>query len=458
MRTIGTRLTTYYAVAATVSAALLFLAGYLLLEDRLIHGLDQLNRAEYQQLRTRLGADYATLGPAVIDQRIHETAEAGSALFFINVDEPNSGMIFYSLNLHRQAIPDVKGSQTYLATMPRIGELRVSEFVMKPFDVTIATPTAQVREGMRSYVVVCALLLLVMLLVSVLLGRRLSKVILKPLNFIRETASRIGSDNLSERIPVADHDDELSDLALLLNRMFDRLEVAFEQIKRFSADASHELKTPLSLIRLHAEKLLNDGTLTPAAIDAVVVQLGEVARLNQIIEEMLFLSRAEAGAVQLQLVAQDPSAMLASFEQDAIALAEHRGCRFAMMSSGTGTVSFDERLLRQLWLNLLTNALNVSPPGGLVAMSSRLEDRAWTVEICDDGPGLEPHQLNQMFDRFKQFGTHSANEQGTGLGLAICRSIVDLHGGRIAVSRRSDGLGLRVAVTLDHTPIDEGGS
>jgi len=455
VKTIGTRLTTYYAVAATVSAALLFFAGYVLLENRLIHGLDQLNRSEFQQLRTRLGSDYATLGPAVIDQRIHETAEAGSALFFINVDEPNSGMVFYSQNLHRQAIPDVKGSQTYLATMPRIGELRVSEFVMKPFDVTIATPTAQVRDSMRGYFIVCALLLLVMLLVSLLLGRQISKVILEPLIFIRETASRIGSDNLRDRIPVSEHEDELSDLAQLLNRMFDRLEVAFEQIKRFSADASHELKTPLSLIRLHAEKLLNDGTLTPNAIDAVVVQLGEVARLNQIIEEMLFLSRAEAGAVQLQLVAQDPSPMLASFEQDAIALAEHRGCRFALVSTGEGTVAYDERWLRQLWLNLLTNALNASPPGCLVSMSSRFEPQSWVVEICDEGPGLEPDQLAQMFDRFKQFGSASANDQGTGLGLAICRSIVDLHGGRIAVSRRSDGTGLRVAVTIDQMPIDE---
>lgn len=292
-----------------------------------------------------------------------------------------------------------------------------------------------------------------MLLVSLLLGRQISKVILEPLIFIRETASRIGSDNLRDRIPVSEHEDELSDLAQLLNRMFDRLEVAFEQIKRFSADASHELKTPLSLIRLHAEKLLNDGTLTPNAIDAVVVQLGEVARLNQIIEEMLFLSRAEAGAVQLQLVAQDPSPMLASFEQDAIALAEHRGCRFALVSTGGGKVAYDGRWLRQLWLNLLTNALNASPPGGLVSMSSRFEPHSWVVEICDEGPGLEPDQLAQMFDRFKQFGSASANDQGTGLGLAICQSIVDLHGGRISVSRRSNGTGLRFAIMLDRPPI-----
>ena len=452
MRTIGTRLTSYYAVAATVSAALLFFAGYILLESRLIHGLDQLNRAEFQQLRTRLGSDYATLSPAVIDRRIHETAEAGSALFFINVDEPHSGMVFYSQNLHRQPIPDVKGSQTYLTTMPDIGELRVSEFVMNPFDVTIGTPTAQVREGMRSYIVVCGVLLVVMLLVSLLLGRRLSKVILQPLTFIRETASRIGSDSLGERIPVHDHEDELTDLARLLNLMFDRLEISFEQIKRFAADASHELKTPLSLIRLHGEKMLNDGSLNPNAVDAVVVQLGEVARLNQIIEEMLFLSRAEAGAVPLQLVEQDPSALLTSFAQDATVLAEHRSCRFELARQGTGTVAFDARWLRQVWLNLLANALDASPQGGLVLMSSNIDAGSWTTEIGDQGPGLDIDQLPRMFDRFQRFGRVAEDDRGTGLGLAICRSIVDLHGGTIEVSRQTQGTGLRVAVTLDRTP------
>ena len=98
---------------------------------------------------------------------------------------------------------------------------------------------------------------------------------LRPVRLIRQTAMHIGSDNLSERIPVPQVKDEISDLASLLNQMFDRIEAGFNQVRRFTADASHELKTPLSLVRLHAEKLLVDGGLAPAHQEAVLVQVGD---------------------------------------------------------------------------------------------------------------------------------------------------------------------------------------
>jgi two-component system heavy metal sensor histidine kinase CusS len=133
-----------------------------------------------------------------------------------------------------------------------------------------------------------------MVAVSVAIGFGLSRLALRPVRLIRETARRIGSDNLSERIAVANVRDEISDLAQLLNLMFDRLEKSFQQIRRFTAEASHELKTPLSLIRLQAEKLLVQGRLDADDEESVHMQLEEVSRLSQIIEELLFLSRAEA--------------------------------------------------------------------------------------------------------------------------------------------------------------------
>jgi len=150
MKSIGARLTIFYAGAATVTAAALFLAGYLLLENRLINDLDALNAAEFGQLQVRLGKDYASLTPKIIDERIRESADAASALFFINVDEPRSGMVFYSHNLNHRPIPDVKGQHIYNVELPGIGEIRAGEFVMKPFDVTVATPMRQVRESMRN--------------------------------------------------------------------------------------------------------------------------------------------------------------------------------------------------------------------------------------------------------------------------------------------------------------------
>ncbi len=144
-----------------------------------------------------------------------------------------------------------------------------------------------------------------MMFASSIVGVAMARIILRPLAYISETANRIGSDNLAARIPVPDQEDELTELTRLLNRMFDRLEISFKQIKTFAADASHELKTPLSLIRLHGEKLLGDGDLTAAGTEAVHAQLEEVARLNKIIEELLFLSRAEARALSFEMKHQE---------------------------------------------------------------------------------------------------------------------------------------------------------
>lgn len=448
MASIGTRLSLLYAGAATASAAALFVSGYGMLNQRLVAGLDALNAAEFEQLKARLGPDYPRLTPRVIDERIHATAEAGSALFYINVDEPRTGMVFYSKNLNHRSIPDVKGKHVFNAELPGSGEVRVGEFVMPPFDVTIATPMDQVRSSMRSYLAVSAGLLLTMLFASAGIGFGLSRLVLRPLVFIRETAQRISSDNLSERIPLPAHEDELTELARLLNRTFDRLESSFHQIKRFAADASHELKTPLSLIRLHGEKLLEDESLPPHSVNAILVQLEEVARLNQIIEELLFLSRAEARAIPVELRRADPEAMLRGFAQDAAVLAEHEGRVFRLETAGQGTVAFEERWLRQVWLNLLTNALAATPPGGAVTMRAGWAGGHWQVTLEDEGPGLAGDELARIFDRFVQFGSPAQRERGSGLGLAIARSIVQLHGGTIGARNRPDRTGLIVTVRL----------
>ncbi|MDP9087389.1 MAG: HAMP domain-containing histidine kinase [Pseudomonadota bacterium] len=264
MRSIGARLAFWYAVSAILTLICLFVAGYFLLQNHLIRGLDLLNRAQFEQIKAHLGDDYASLNAAVIDARIRETTNYASVLFYITIDDPKGPVrpIFYSTNLRGQEIPDVKGQRVYNAHIDNIGELRVAEFILGPFDVTIATPLNSVREATSDYLEICIWLLLVMAAVSAAIGRGLSRLALRPVRLIRETASHIGSDNLGERIPVAKVRDEMSELAQLLNQMFDRLEKAFDEIRRFTAEASHELKTPLSMIRLQAERLLEKGDLS----------------------------------------------------------------------------------------------------------------------------------------------------------------------------------------------------
>lgn len=458
MRSIGARLALWYAAAATATLVCLFVAGYYLLKINLVHGLDVMNRAEFAQISAHLGSDYASLNDRVIDARIRETTDYASVLFFITVDDPHGPVrpIFYSTNLRGLEIPDVPGQRTFNAVLPGVGELRVGEFILGPFDVTIATPLDNVHEAMRYYTQTCLWLLAVMLAVSVAIGFGLSRLALRPVRLIRETASRISSDNLSERIPVASIRDEISELALLLNLMFDRLEISFRQIRRFTAEASHELKTPISLIRLQAEKLLVHGNLDADNEESVHVQLEEVSRLSNIIEELLFLSRAESFEIRLNLTTQDPKAILTSFSQDARVLAEHRGLQFVCSHEGLGSVLAEPHWLRRVLLNLLTNALNASPQGSRVTLTSSIREGFWRVRLADQGPGVPSEYRERIFERFFRLPpANAAADEGSGLGLAICRSIISLHGGTIWAEAPPDGSGLSIVFQIPaQTPQD----
>ena len=453
MKSIGVRLALLYAGVSTATMVCLFVAGYYMLNNHLVHGLDLLNAAEYEQIKSSLGPDSASLTSAQIEQHMRGTAEVASVFFYVEIHDHHGRVPFASSNLHGRRLPDVPGKKVFNAMASGVGELRVGEFVLGPMDVMIGTSLGEVSKVMEGYTETSLILVCLMLVASVITGLVLSRTAMRPVRLIQETANHIRSDNLSERIPVADVHDEISNLARLLNEMFDRLELSFNQIRRFTAEASHELKTPLSLIRLQAENLLVQGGLTPAQEEAVQTQLEEITRLNKIIEELLFLSRAEAQALRLDFRREDPRAFLHAFEQDARALAEHRGMEFTALVEGDGRVDYDPKWLRQVLLNLLQNALNVSPPGGRVTLSATFTVDAWRVSLEDQGPGVPPAQRERIFERFVRLESSEAREsKGSGLGLAISRSIIGLHRGTIRAAAGTGGVGLRVTFEL---PIGE---
>ncbi len=448
MKSISSRITLWYAVTVITTLACLFVAGHYLLQNQLIRQLDKLNETQFKQLKFSLGPNYETLTASTIDDRIREVTESASSLFFIDLHGPMTNRFFRSNNLHGQTIPDIPGKRVYTVDVNGIGELRVAEFLLPPFEVTVGTPLAPVRDVMSGYRKVFFALLTAALIVSMAIGYALSQLMLQPVRVIQATANRIRSDNLNERIPVGDVTDEISQLARFLNQMFDRLETSFAEIRRFAAEASHELKTPLSLVRLHAERLLVNDYLAPAQRESVHVQLEELARVNRIIEELLFLSRADAHAVTVDMKEQQPAAFLQAFAQDAGALAEYHGRNFSYAHEGDGTAAFGEQRMRQVLLNLLANALNASPPQGRVTLQSKLSDDVWRISVDDEGPGLDAEQRSRVFERFVRFNQAGGDDKGTGLGLAICRSIVQLHRGRIFAESGPNGRGLRMVIEI----------
>jgi len=339
MKSIGSRITLWYAITVTATLACLFIAGHFLLDRYLVRQLDELNEAQFKHLKATLGRDYAKLTPPEIDDRIRQATESASSLFYIDMHASMANRFFKSRNLHGQSIPDIAGERAYSINMSTIGEVRVSEFQLAPFDVIVATPLAPVKDLMAGYRLVFFGLLGTALVISVAVGYGLSRLILHPVRVIQATANRIRSDDLSQRIPVGDVKDEIAQLSAFLNQMFDRLEMSFAEIRRFAAEASHELKTPMSLVALHAERLLVSEGLTQQQMDSVAVILEELGRVNRIIDELLFLSRADAGAVLLELRPQSPVALLSTFGQDASALAEHGGKVFDWSHRGEGEVN-----------------------------------------------------------------------------------------------------------------------
>ena len=452
-RSLTFRISWQFAALVTLTTMVVLAAGGWLLKHQAMRGLELMNEVEGEEIGELLGAEPG-LTAAEIGRRIREEADSDVSLYFIQVHNEAGTVLFRSDNLGEAMLPDLSRAEPHwTAQLPRIGEVRVSEFYSGPWHVQVASPLEPVNRLMGDYVQVSLMLVLGVALAGVGLGYGFSRITLRPVRAIEETARRIGADNLRERIAVPAGKDELAGLSTLLNQMFDRLEASFEQVKRFTADASHELKTPLALIRLNAERLSERVANDPEAAAGLADLQEEIGRMNRIIESLLFIAKAESGTMSLALKEQDVGEWLAPFVEDARVLAEDRGVRFECVKNDAGVMRLEPALMRQLLLNLTGNALNVSPAGGVVTLESLKMEQGWSFAVTDEGPGLDEVKLGKVFERFVRFepvsGERHNGVRGQGLGLAICRSIAELHGGTIRAENRRDGRsGLRVVVEL----------
>ena len=225
-------------------------------------------------------------------------------------------------------------------------------------------------------------------------------------------------------------------------------------MSRFAGEASHELKTPLSIIRLQSEKLLLHGDLSGPQQEAVRQQLNSIHGLNLVIEKLLFIARAEAGAIQPKQELQSTGKFIEAFVEDARVLCEDRGVRFVISKNDDVAMRFDGSLIRQVLLNLLSNALKATPLDGQITVAAMANESVWKVTVEDTGPGLP--QAASGEDVFKPFvrldpELNWSFAKGAGLGLAISRSILDLHHGSIHVENRTPDPGLRAVFEVPRT-------
>lgn len=287
-----------------------------------------------------------------------------------------------------------------------------------------------------------------------LLGYSISKRALRPVDQMTRAARAIGASNLSARLTVPAQPDELQLLAQTLNGMLSRIEDAFRQVTQFTADASHELRTPVAIVRSTAEvALLHHAPTLDTYRDALIHILEESEKNSLLLDDMLRLARADAGGYKLQMAPVDLSESLRLATHRLAPLAEDKGIAISFTAAPNGTgiqVMADADHLLRLWLILLDNAIKYTAPGGSVSVRLHASQTRAICELKDTGVGIEPADLPHIFERFYRSDKARNRESGgVGLGLALARSIADSHNAVIDLdSTPGHGSAFRVSLPV----------
>ncbi len=317
-----------------------------------------------------------------------------------------------------------------------------------PMVVQVAAPLAPVDHELGELLAVLLLAGPLTLAGTLGGGYLLARTALAPVDRMAAAADQITATRLDRRLEAPNPDDELGRLARTLNGMIARLERSFGEIRRFTADAAHELRTPLAVMRNAAEVVLR-ASRDPEQYRRVLEEmLEEIERLTRLVEQLLFLCRGDAGLVPSSGRPVRLGALIEEVAEHMRAVAEARGLALTVTGAAPCPVRGDEDQLRRLLFNLLDNAIKYTPSGGTIAVRVTCPDGRTQVEVADTGIGIAPEHLEHLFERFYRVDPARGRESdGTGLGLAICRSIAEAHGGTIAVES-AVGRGTRVTLTL----------
>jgi two-component system OmpR family sensor kinase len=282
-------------------------------------------------------------------------------------------------------------------------------------------------------------------------GYFLARRSLAPVAAMGEQAESIGAANLHERLDVRNANDELGRLAGTFNGLLDRLDRSFERQRRFISDASHELRTPVSILRGDAEVALSQLSRSPEEYrESLAVLYEEAQRLARIVEDMFTLTRADAGEYRLAQSDFYLDELAADSVRATRALAQAKRITLAVAAPEEMPVRADEDLLRRMILNLLDNAIKYTPPGGCVSVTCGSLPDAYELSVTDSGPGIPAEMQSRVFERFfraDRARSRTGAEGGAGLGLAIARWIAEAHLGQIELVR-SDATGSKFTVWI----------
>jgi len=440
---IGVRLTLWYLAIFAV-AQIVFGAGmWFLLRYHLYDLVDDSLESQVEDLTNFLQAQKKDASIAKLQEEVNETYVLEHSGDYLDLHAENGELIYRSTFLEKHPLT--------LAAPERIGradfqnrrmEGRHLRFLLQRvevnghvYSVAMGAPTEDLVETLglfRSYLLMVAPLLF---LVAAAGGYWLSRRALSPVDELVRTARDISGANLSSRLQKLETGDELQRLSDTLNEMLARIEAAFQRITQFTADASHELRTPVSLIRTEAELALRRSRGEAEYKESLRHILLEAERTTALIEQLLSLARTDSGRETLHMQRVDLSAMLRGVVESWRQVADIRNIQFSASIAATDSfVMGDEDALRRVADILLDNAFKYTAQPGSVGLSLEQRDDRVVMMVKDSGIGIAEEEKDKIFERFYRVDKARSREQGgVGLGLAIAQWIVTQHRGSITV-------------------------
>ena len=323
-----------------------------------------------------------------------------------------------------------------------------------PSGQSILEPDEEVNDAFLSALDTALLLgLVVGLFVAAVLAGLITRRIMRPIDRVRETTRLLAAGRYERRVPIPT-ERELALLATDVNALADTLQATEQSRARLISDVSHELRNPLSTIEGYMEGLV-DGVIEPT--DEVFSSVGdEAARLKRIVSDLSLLSRLEEGALPLERMQIDLREVARSVADRLRPQFMEKDVALRIAPGEPLTVAGDHDRLAQVFTNLVGNALGHTPQGGSVSIAGRLDGRHAEVAVVDSGEGIDPANLDHVFDRF--FRADPAQGSGTGIGLTIAHRIIRAHDGEITVESAGPGRGATFSVRIPHVETGPPGS
>jgi len=460
---IGVRLTLWY-LAIFALAQLVFGVGmWLVLRNHLYDLADDNLESQLEDLQKFFDAQRKDTSVAALQQVLTE-AFADHAGDYLQVYAGNGNWIYQSKFMKAHSLPPVEPERVArLSFENRWIDEKPLRFATQRFEVNGHAYTVQTGlqiddlvntlSAFRIYLLMLAPLAL---LVAASGGYWLSRRALAPVDAIVGTARQIGGTNLDSRLKQLHTGDELERLSNTLNEMLDRIEGAFRRVTQFTADASHELRTPVSLIRTEAELALRrsrDGEQYKESLQHI---LREAERTTALIEELLTLARADSGSESLKMHPLNVRDALRDVAEGWRPVATMCNLEFRdKLEVGELFVIGDETALRRVVNILLDNAFKFTAAPGIVDLSLKQKDDKVVITVRDSGVGIAPEEQGKIFERFYRVDkVRSRETQGAGLGLSIAQWIVQQHGGTLRVeSELGKGSAFRVELPGVGAPV-----